>query len=63
VLLNLNATGGTPNFVNVTTDLYYNVYSDPGVRNFITLADADKWEGGRGKRCEFWESVAEKVPY
>jgi carboxylesterase type B len=63
VLLNLNATGGVANFVKATEDLYYNVYSDPGVSNVITLADADKWEGGRGKRCEFWEDMASKVPY
>jgi carboxylesterase type B len=63
VLLNLNATGGVANFFNVTEYLYYNVYSDPGVSNVITLADAKKWEGGRGKRCDFWESMAAKVPY
>ncbi|KAH7089535.1 Alpha/Beta hydrolase protein [Paraphoma chrysanthemicola] len=63
VLLNLNTTGGVPNFVQATENLFYNVYSDPGVSNVITLADADKWEGGRGKRCEFWEDNASKVPY
>jgi carboxylesterase type B len=62
-LLNLNATGGVPTLVTSTSDLYYNVYSDPGVSNVITVADADKWEGGRGKRCDFWEAVAPKVPY
>ncbi|KAF2826271.1 alpha/beta-hydrolase [Ophiobolus disseminans] len=63
VLLNLNATGGVPTAVVATEYLAYNVYSDPGVSNVISLADADKWEGGRGKRCEFWEDVAAKVPY
>jgi carboxylesterase type B len=63
VLLNLNATGGVPTFLNVTDYLYYNIYSDPGVSNVISLADADKWEGGRGRRCAFWESMASKVPY
>jgi carboxylesterase type B len=61
--LNLNATGGVPALVTATSDLYYNVYSDPGVSNVITVADADKWEGGRGMRCDFWETMAPKVPY
>jgi carboxylesterase type B len=63
VLLNLNATGGVATFVQATEDLKYYVYSDPGVRNQISLADADTWEGGRGERCEFWKRVASKVPY
>ncbi|KAF2128864.1 alpha/beta-hydrolase [Dothidotthia symphoricarpi CBS 119687] len=63
VLLNLNATGGVPTFLNVTQYLQYNVYSDPGMSNLISIADAAAWEGGRGKRCEFWKGVADKVPY
>ncbi|KAF1926615.1 alpha/beta-hydrolase [Didymella exigua CBS 183.55] len=63
MLLNLNATGGVATFIQATTDLFYNVYSDPGVSNQIKLADARDWEGGRGKRCDFWKSVAKDVPY
>lgn len=63
VLLNLNATGGQATFIQATTDLFYNVYSDPGVSNQINLANARNWEGGRGKRCDFWKSVAKDVPY
>jgi carboxylesterase type B len=63
VFLNLNATGGVPYLQNVTEYLYYNLYNDPGVANVISLEDAEMWEGGRGRRCEFWESVAGKVPY
>lgn len=63
VLLDLNATGGVPTFLKPTENLFYNVYSDPGVRNVIRLADADAWEGGRGRRCDFWKAVAAKVPY
>ncbi|CAI9631511.1 unnamed protein product [Alternaria burnsii] len=62
-LLNLNATGGVPFFVQATEDLYYYTYSDPGVSNQISLADATAWEGGRGKRCEYWKAMAAKVPY
>jgi carboxylesterase type B len=63
VLLNLNATGGVATFVKPAENLFYNVYSDPGVSNQIRLADAREWEGGRGKRCDFWKSVAADVPY
>ncbi|KAI8943494.1 hypothetical protein NX059_001496 [Plenodomus lindquistii] len=63
VLLNLNATGGVATFVETTENLKYNVYSDPGVSNQINLADASAWEGGRGKRCDFWKELAAKVPY
>jgi len=63
VLLNLNSTGGRPYRVQTTVDLYYNTYSDPGVSNQISLADAATWEGGRGKRCEFWKNMASKIPY
>ena len=63
ILLNLNATGGVPNHVATTEELYYSVYSDPGVSNVISLADAETWEGGRGERCRFWEGVAGRVPY
>jgi carboxylesterase type B len=63
VLLNLNTTGGVATFVEATQDLKYNLYSDPGVSNQIRLADAEKWEGGRGERCEFWKGVAGKVPH
>jgi carboxylesterase type B len=62
-LLNLNATGGTPIPVAAGPYLKYDLYSDPGVSNVISLADAESWEGGRGHRCDFWQSVASKVPY
>lgn len=63
VLLNLNATGGVPQFLRPDKNLQYNLYLDPGVSNQISLADAQAWEGGRGRRCEFWKEVAAKVPH
>lgn len=63
VLLSLNTTGGNATFVPVTENLKYYVYPDPGVTNYFKLADAYEWEGGRGKRCEWWLSQAAKVPY
>lgn len=62
-MLNLNATGGVPAPVAAGPYLKYELYADPGVSNVVSLVDAYKWEGGRGKRCDFWEKVAEKVPY
>lgn len=63
MLLNLNTTGGTPTWTNVTEDLRYQVYVDPGVANVVEVVDAYEWEGGRGARCEWWLEMAEKVPY
>lgn len=63
VLLNLNTTGGNATYRRVTEYLKYYTYSDPGVSNVISIADADAWEGGRGERCKWWLEHAEKVPY
>lgn len=60
--MNLNTTGGTIKQVNVTENLQYFVRLDPGVVNDFRLVDANSWEGGRGARCEFWRSVAPRVP-
>jgi carboxylesterase type B len=62
-LLSLNTTGGIPKWTNVTADLRYQVYLDPGVTNVFKVADAYGWEGGRGARCDWWLEQAEKVPY
>jgi hypothetical protein len=63
MLLNLNATGGVPVWRNITEDLRYYVYTDPGVSNVLEVADAYEWEGGRGARCDWWLEQADKVPY
>ncbi|OCL09389.1 carboxylesterase family protein [Glonium stellatum] len=62
VMMNLNETGGSLVQVNVTENLKYKVVLEPGITNVFKLADAYKWEGGRGKRCQWWSSVAAKVP-
>lgn len=62
-LLSLNTTGGAPTLANVTADLKYYLYLDPGVTNSFKLADAYAWEGGRGERCDWWLQQAAKVPY
>ncbi|KAL8990853.1 MAG: hypothetical protein Q9169_008022, partial [Polycauliona sp. 2 TL-2023] len=66
--MNFNQSGGVPfdgspypgmpglQLANVTQ------FSDPGLRNDISLVNAYTWEGGRGMRCDFWRSVARLVP-
>ncbi|KAL5394941.1 hypothetical protein PMIN06_003243 [Paraphaeosphaeria minitans] len=67
-MVNLNQTGGSPQSINLADytsgflDQNVTVYVGPGQMNDITLVDAYSWEGGRGKRCDFWMSVAAIVP-
>jgi hypothetical protein len=66
-MANLNQTGGTPtvmmtggptpgSMINVT------ILTGAGVVNDLGLVDAYEWEGGRGRRCDFWRSVAGLAP-
>lgn len=59
--LNLNQTGGTP---TATNSFGFNVieYEEPGLQNAITVVNAYTWEGGRGRRCDFWRSMSPWVP-
>lgn len=64
-MVNFNETGGTPvtvavgfpGFGNVTVNV------EPGLENAFREVDAKTWEGGRGKRCDFWRQMAPKVPF
>lgn len=51
--LKVNETGGV---------LVNGLYEEPGLLSNFSLVDAYSWEGGRGKRCEFWKSMGEIVP-
>ncbi|KAJ5657956.1 uncharacterized protein N7484_001605 [Penicillium longicatenatum] len=62
VLMNLNTTGGKTVYDHITDQLSYWLRKGPGVTNMFTLADASSWEGGRGERCKFWQSVGPRVP-
>jgi hypothetical protein len=65
-MLNLNMTGGVPTqiefvsaggqIINVTQ------YAEPGLTANLAIVDAWSWEGGRGKRCQFWADMAQYVP-
>ena len=64
-MIDLNQTGGhlknislTYPFVVInTTELV-----GPGLQNSFREVDAYTWEGGRGTRCDFWRSIAAKIP-
>jgi hypothetical protein len=60
-MVNLNETGGVPYEM---PSLWGNItqYMEPGLENDFSIANAYTWEGGRGKRCEFWKSKASKIP-
>ncbi|KAH7348201.1 Alpha/Beta hydrolase protein [Pyrenochaeta sp. MPI-SDFR-AT-0127] len=60
-MVNLNITGGTP-YQAVTQFGTVTQFQNPGIQNAFPLVDAYSWEGGRGKRCEFWRGIADKVP-
>lgn len=57
-MLNLNQTGGVPYVLEDGITRFQN----PGLENDFKKVDAYKWEGGRGKRCDFWKSMAPKIP-
>lgn len=59
--MNLNTTGGEVSLVTVTDELSYYVRTGAGIVNTFRLANATTWEGGRGERCRFWQSIAPRV--
>ncbi|PVH84457.1 carboxylesterase type B [Cadophora sp. DSE1049] len=64
--INLNETGGqeftalTGGFLDKL--IFAREHQGPGLRNDIRLVNAYDWEGGRGKRCEFWREMGALVP-
>ena len=62
-LVNLNETGGIPYEVATQFGVNITQFKDPGLENAFSVANAYQWEGGRGKRCEFWREIAETVPF
>ncbi|KAF5002456.1 hypothetical protein F66182_16189, partial [Fusarium sp. NRRL 66182] len=63
--INLNQTGGT---LTISMDGYdpyrhvINTYVNPGMVPSFSLVDGYGWEGGRGRRCDFWKSIGASVP-
>ena len=62
--LNLNETGGTPFVTQPLGPTGGNAteFEDPGMKNAFDVVNAYTWEGGRGRRCDFWRSVGSMVP-
>ncbi|KAL8297394.1 hypothetical protein RB597_006480 [Gaeumannomyces tritici] len=56
-LVNLNQTGGTPYRVATSAGIEVTEFSQPGLSNDFWQADAYAWEGGRGRRCDFWKTA------
>ncbi|KAF3034908.1 hypothetical protein E8E12_005489 [Didymella heteroderae] len=62
-MLNLNTTGGVPFKASQRgISVNFTEYMEPGIQNDFNVVDALTWEGGRGARCEFWRSIASRVP-
>lgn len=61
-MLNLNQTGGTPYVAASNAGVNVTQFTEPGLQNDFRAVDAFAWEGGRGKRCEFWRSIADRIP-
>lgn len=58
VMANLNTT--CPEIITQSNLPYCGTAGN--VQNRIRLVDAAEWEGGRGRRCDFWRMMGEKVP-
>ncbi|KAF3096346.1 hypothetical protein TWF103_009914 [Orbilia oligospora] len=62
-MANLNQTGGVPGMTPIPpVGAPYPANVQPGLIGDFSLKNAYTWEGGRGWRCQFWKSVAAKVP-
>lgn len=63
LMVNFNQTGGTPGTADAGFGLgEFPANVEPGLVNAFREVDAKTWEGGRGKRCDFWKKMAPKVP-
>ncbi|TVY68904.1 Carboxylesterase patB [Lachnellula suecica] len=66
LMVNLNETGGE--MLSGTAFSYEGQpvtgtsIAGPGLMNNFSIVDAGSWEGGRGARCDFWQSMGRIVP-
>jgi hypothetical protein len=58
----LNTSGGTPYQIPAPNGVLVTQFRMPGLRNNITLSNAYEWEGGRGRRCDFWKTISPIIP-
>ncbi|KAJ5225998.1 carboxylesterase [Penicillium chermesinum] len=65
VQMNLNQTGGTPTRRKdpmSSCQQIINTYMNPGLVPDFSMVNGYTWEGGRGRRCDFWKSIGSAVP-
>ncbi|KFY40182.1 hypothetical protein V495_05562 [Pseudogymnoascus sp. VKM F-4514 (FW-929)] len=60
--INLNITGGMPYSAVTLSGATVTQFQEPGLKNAFSVANANTWEGGRGTRCDFWRTIASRVP-
>ncbi|KAK6953882.1 hypothetical protein Daesc_003844 [Daldinia eschscholtzii] len=60
--MNFNTTGGNVSPAAIPPYLNFFIRDGPGIVNVLNLSNSYTWEGGRGRRCDFWRSVSERVP-
>ncbi|OBT66314.1 hypothetical protein VE03_04330 [Pseudogymnoascus sp. 23342-1-I1] len=60
--INLNITGGTPYTTVTMFGAAVTQFQEPGLKNAFSVANANTWEGGRGARCDFWQTMAARIP-
>ncbi|KNG50858.1 carboxylesterase type b [Stemphylium lycopersici] len=62
--LDLNQTGGELAYGadSIGSPVNTTYFTQPGLMNDFTSANAYTWEQGRGARCDFWRSVAKIIP-
>ena len=62
VMINLNQTGGTAYATYTASGVRVTQFRGKGLRNEFSAVEAYPWEGGRGRRCDFWKEVGVFVP-
>ena len=60
--INLNQTGGTLSSGQYLNGENVTIHIGPGLRNDFSKVNAYTWEGGRGRRCDFWRSISSILP-
>ena len=60
--MNLNTTGGVAVQAQLPWGPTVTMFTDPGLKNAISLASAATWEGGRKARCDVYKNLGASIP-
>ncbi|KAK4649815.1 hypothetical protein QC762_704820 [Podospora pseudocomata] len=60
--VNFNTTGGTLATVELPLVGSYPQYEGPGIKNAISVQNANTWEAYRGDRCAFYKNLGPYMP-